>query len=105
MARRQPRSWGKGAIVGRVRDVRHINELRTMHMAPNDILLALSIDFHDNLNAGRVEQTIYRLERDIKSRFPDVKRLFIEVQSAAHHDEMLARARIHDDTPAKDAEP
>jgi cation diffusion facilitator family transporter len=84
---------GVRAIVGRVRDVRHINELRTMHLAPNDILLALSIDFHDNLNAGRVEQTIFRLEQDIKGRFPDVKRLFIEVQSQRDHDRVAATER------------
>ena len=81
---------GVRAIVGRSRDVRHVNELRSMHMAPNDILLALSLDFHDNLNAGRVEQTIFRLEQDIKSRFPDVKRLFIEVQSRRDHDRVVA---------------
>jgi len=84
---------GVRAIVGRVRDVRHINELRTMHLAPNDILLALSLDFHDNLNAGRVEETIFRLEQDIKGRFPDVKRLFIEVQSQRDHDRVAAAER------------
>jgi cation diffusion facilitator family transporter len=81
------------AIVGRARDVRHINELRTMHLAPNDILLALSIDFHDNLSSGRVEQTIFRLEQDIKSRFPDVKRLFIEVQSKEDHHRSVMTSR------------
>ena len=84
---------GVRAIVGRTRDVRHINELRTMHLAPNDILLALSLDFHDNLNAGRVEETIFQLEQDIKSRFPDVKRLFIEVQSQRDHDRVAAAER------------
>jgi len=84
---------GVRAIVGRTQDVRHINELRTMHLAPNDILLALSLDFHDNLNAGRVEETIFRLEQDIKARFPDVKRLFIEVQSQRDHDRVAAAER------------
>ena len=86
---------GVRGIVGRTQAVRHINEMRTMHLAPNDILLALSLDFHDELNAGRVEQTIYKLERDIKARFPDIKRLFIEVQSERDHDrEATAERRI-----------
>ena len=86
---------GKGvrAIVGRVEHVRHINELRSMHLAPNDILLALSLDFHDSLKAGRVEETVNQIEQDIKARFPDVKRLFIEVQSQRDHDRVAAAER------------
>jgi cation diffusion facilitator family transporter len=92
---------GVRAIVGRTRDVRHVNELRTMHMAPNDILLALSLDFHDNLDSGRVEETIFKLEQDIKSRFPDVKRLFIEVQSQRDHDRVAAAERRPERAAAK----
>jgi cation diffusion facilitator family transporter len=92
---------GVRAIVGRTRDVRHVNELRTMHMAPNDILLALSLDFHDNLDSGRVEETIFKLEQDIKSRFPDVKRLFIEVQSQRDHDRVAAAERRTERAAAK----
>ncbi len=84
---------GVRAIVGRAKDVRHVNELRTMHLAPNDILLTLSLDFQNNLNAGRVEDTIFQLEQDIKARFPDVKRLFIEVQSQRDHDRVAAAER------------
>lgn len=84
---------GVRGIVGRTQDVRHINELRTMHMAPNDILLALSLDFHENLTSGRVEETIFRLEKDIKARFPDIKRLFIEVQSMEDHHQIMMQSR------------
>ncbi|MBL4756126.1 MAG: cation transporter [Rhizobiales bacterium] len=67
----------------------HINELRTMHMGPDDVLLALSLDFKDGIAVGRVEDSIYKLENNIKNRFPEVKRIFIEVQAAEHHEEML----------------
>ena len=42
-------------------------------------------------------------DRNVKQRFPFVRRLFIEVQSAAHHDEMLARAGLYDETPPEGA--
>ncbi len=84
---------GVRGIVGRAKDVRHINELRSMHMAPNDILMALSLDFHDELSAGRVEQTIFKLEKDIKGRFPDVRRLYIEVQSKDDHHRSVMTSR------------
>jgi len=73
--------------------VNRVNELRTMHLAPNDILLAVSLDFHDNLKIADVEQAISRIERDIKGRFPDIKRLFIEVQSQEDHRRSIMAAR------------
>lgn len=72
-----------------------LNEIRTLHRGPNDVLLALSVDFEDNVPAGKVETAIYQLEIAIKQRFPVVKRLFIEVQSAKHHAEEVARAAQH----------
>jgi hypothetical protein len=54
------------------------------------VLLALSLDFHDDLTAGKVEEAIYILEMAIKSRFPEIKRLFIEVQSLERHNQVLA---------------
>lgn len=80
---------GVRSIVAATPTVHRMNELRTMHMGPNDILLALSLDFEDNLTAGKVEESIAGLERTIKGQFPDIKRLFIEVQSHAHHLEDL----------------
>lgn len=76
---------GVRRIVGHEQSILSINELRTMHLAPNEILLALSIDFQDSVNAGHVEETIHRLEQQIKSKYPDIRRLFIEVQSRRHH--------------------
>ncbi|MCC2110516.1 MAG: cation transporter [Hyphomicrobiales bacterium] len=88
--------------------VRALNELRTMHLGPNDVLLGLSIDFEDNLTAGKVEDAIYALERAIKDNFPLVTRLFIEVQSERHHAEEEARekalAEAHGMTEANDAD-
>lgn len=69
-----------------------VNEIRTLHRGPNDVLLALSLDFEDNLTAGKVENAIHDLETAIKQRFPVVKRIFIEVQSAADHAEEVRKA-------------
>lgn len=67
--------------------VQNLNELRSMHMGPDDVLLTLSLDFQDKLSAGQVERSIFQLEMVVKSEFPQVKRLFIEVQSKQHHEE------------------
>lgn len=73
--------------------IRHLNEIRTMHLGPQDVLLALSIDFFDTIPAGRVEASVAQLEKLIKARFPEVKQLFIEVQAEWDHDAELARAQ------------
>ncbi len=64
-----------------------INEILTMHLGPEDILLNISIDFHDNISAGAVERTISRLERQIKEEYPEVARIFIEAQNWRAHEE------------------
>ena len=81
---------GVKEIVSSEKTVNTVNELRTMHMGPEDVLLALSLDFRNNISAGKVENTIYRLEKNIKSRFPQITRLFIEVQAARHHEKSEA---------------
>ena len=45
------------------------NELLTMHMAPQDVLLNLSVDFTNNLTSDEVETIISELECKIKDRF------------------------------------
>ncbi len=80
-------------LVADIPTVTHLNEIRTLHRGPDDILLALSLDFDDEMKVGEVEDAIYALELSIKERFPVVKRLFIEVQNAEHHALEVKKAR------------
>jgi cation diffusion facilitator family transporter len=73
--------------------VRGINELRTMHQGPDDVLVAISLDFADAMPAGEVEQTISKLEAAIKAQFPEVRRVFAEIQSEAGHAASAAAER------------
>jgi hypothetical protein len=56
-----------------------------MHLGPQDILVAASVDAIDNITAERVEAVTSQLERAIKTKFPEVRRLYIETQSSAGH--------------------
>ena len=76
---------GINTIVDGERGIQSVNEVLTMHMGPDDILLNLSVDFADDLNSVEVEAVISELERRIKSAHPEIKRLFIEAQSRAGH--------------------
>lgn len=61
--------------------VRHVNEVLTMHMGPEYILVNISVDFADNMRTGQVEETAAEMDREIKKRFPNVKRVFIEAEA------------------------
>ncbi len=61
-------------------EITGINETLTMHMGPQDVLLNLSLDFKDDITAADVERAVSEMEREIKSRLPEIKRIFIEAQ-------------------------
>jgi len=65
--------------------IAQINEILTMHLGPEDVLLNISVDFRDGLSSQEVERAISAAEQRIKDAFPEVKRLFIEVQSWRAH--------------------
>jgi cation diffusion facilitator family transporter len=65
--------------------VERVNELLTMHLAPRQVLLTLSLDFEDGISAEEVERVVSELEARIKQRAPEVTRVFVEAQSWLGH--------------------
>lgn len=61
--------------------VRQLTELLTMHFGPQDVLVALSLDFDDALSSADVEAAVSRIERRMKQAHPEVKRVFVEAQA------------------------
>ena len=70
-------------------NVDSINEVLTMHLGPEDILLNLSLDFRSGLSTDEVEHTVSELESRIKGDHPEVRRIFIEAQSFMAHNHDL----------------
>jgi divalent metal cation (Fe/Co/Zn/Cd) transporter len=62
--------------------VKSVNEARTLHFGPEDVLLNLSVDVRDNTTGAAIESGVSRLESRIKASYPEIKRIFIEVQGA-----------------------
>jgi divalent metal cation (Fe/Co/Zn/Cd) transporter len=58
----------------------NLNEIRTMHFGPTDVLVALSVDFANRLSADQVEDAVSRIERRIKAAHPEVTGVFVEAQ-------------------------
>ena len=68
-----------------------INELRTLHLGPEDVLLTMSVDFRDDVVSQRIEAMVSETERRIRERFPIVRKVYIEVQSQSGHCDLAAR--------------
>lgn len=68
-------------IIKTEQGIQRINEILTMHMGPEFILANISVDFRDDIPAGEIEKTVAGLDKKIKSKFAEVKRVFIEAES------------------------
>ena len=77
-------------IVGEQPGIIRVNEHRSVHLGPDEVLLNLSLDFASDLSADQVEAAISELERRIKSAYPEIRRVFIEAQSWRGHRAALA---------------
>jgi cation diffusion facilitator family transporter len=53
----------------------------TMYLAPDDVMLALDVDFEDHLSATQIEQSIEAVQDAIRAKNPEFKRIFIEAKS------------------------
>ncbi len=72
---------GIRAILESCPEIEHVNEVLTMHMGPDYILVNISVDFRDDLPVGDIERTIADIDDRIRQRFPRVKRIFIEAEA------------------------
>ena len=67
-------------IVALGEHVEHVNEVLTLHMGPEYIVATISLDFVDDVPAGEIERTVQVLEREIRQKVPEVKKVFIEAE-------------------------
>ena len=68
-------------MTGKLSEIEHVNEILTMHMGPQFILVNLSVDFKDGVSSEKVENTVADLDQAIKQAHPRVKRVFIELEA------------------------
>jgi divalent metal cation (Fe/Co/Zn/Cd) transporter len=59
-----------------------VNVAFTVHLAPDQIVAALSLEFADKLATPEIEQAVVALERAIREAHPDVIAIFVKPQTA-----------------------
>jgi len=55
----------------------------TMHLGPDHVLLNLDIQFQETLSVVELESSIDRIESSIRAKHPEVKQIFLEIESLA----------------------
>ncbi|MFQ5698235.1 MAG: cation diffusion facilitator family transporter [Myxococcota bacterium] len=73
------------AILQRHPSIERINEILTLHQGPSDVLVNLSVDFVDGVDSSGVEESVSQVEVEIRSRYPEVRKIFVEAQSRRGH--------------------
>ena len=58
--------------------VDHVNEVLTMHMGPDFILVNISVEFIDAATANDIEDAVATLDESIKAEYSNVQRVFVE---------------------------
>ena len=62
-------------------DVTGLGAVLTMHLGPEDVLLNIEVQFTPGLPAEEIHTVVHRLEAAIAARYPEVSKIFIEVES------------------------
>lgn len=75
--------------------VAHANGVITVHLAPNQIVVALSLEFADELKTTDIEIKVIELERRLRQLHPDVIALFVKPQSSCRYDDVIAHRYSH----------
>lgn len=61
--------------------VREIRSPLTMYLGPNDVIMALDVDFADNMSSTQVAAAVEDLQDAIRREHPEVQRIFIEAKN------------------------
>ncbi len=71
------------ALTRQVPGVTTVRPPLTMYLSPDDVMLALDVDFDDQLTATQVEAAVVAVQDRIRAQYPEFKRIFIEAKSLA----------------------
>ena len=61
--------------------VERVTQILSMHLGPEDIVLAMKIAFRTGMQVEEVEQLTNEIERRIRNKLPQMRKIFIEVDS------------------------
>ena len=79
------------AIANAMEGVAHANGIITVHLGPEQVVAALSVELAGELTTPDIEAKIAELERRVRRAHPAVIALFIKPQSSAGYKDTMIR--------------
>jgi divalent metal cation (Fe/Co/Zn/Cd) transporter len=76
---------GINAILQADDRIQSVNEVTTLHMGPEFIVVTISVGFINSLPAGKIETAVTSFTQQIKATDPRIQRVFIEAESKERH--------------------
>lgn len=69
------------AIVSREKAIVQIRRPMTMHFGPREVLLNMDLSFRGDLTTAEITSAIDRVEKQIRTKHPQVKQIFLEANT------------------------
>ncbi len=71
--------------------VEDVGRVLSMYIGPDEVLAIVDVNFKDDTDTGEAADAIAAIERQVRARFPMIKRLFIEASDAPATDAPAAK--------------
>lgn len=62
-------------------EVTGVNEVLTIHLAPESIFVALSVDFVDSVAVGEIERLVSEMESELRARWPSIRSVYVKPEA------------------------
>ena len=78
--------------------VNSCGQVLSMYMGPQDMILTLDVNFKKDASEIQVLRSIDRIEKGITAKYPEARRIFIEVESfqSVHHQKQVLEELIEE---------
>jgi cation diffusion facilitator family transporter len=77
--------------------VRGLGVVLTMHLGPDDVLLNIEVKFRPGMTAESIHEAVHRIEERISVPYPEVNRIFIEVEALSGAAEVPSAGTVPSD--------
>ena len=71
-------------VISKIPQVDKIISIRTMHLAPEDVIIAIEVSLIDNLNTDTIESIIDNIESKVRQVIPYAtpSKIYVELERA-----------------------
>ncbi|MGN6348435.1 MAG: cation diffusion facilitator family transporter, partial [Candidatus Nitrosocosmicus sp.] len=68
------------ALISKIPEVNRIISIRSMHLAPEDVLIAIEVSLIDNLDTDKIESVIDNIENKVREIIPyaNLSKIYVE---------------------------